>query len=161
MLGVVAGSTTRNSGRADNLARRLSSLYQDKDAESGVHLHAHQWVSRLPEPSSTPYVRDEVTCFYAHGNRMKDKTTDARPRVCVQTILKKGQTGAFAKRRVVTTARHIFFCQKESDEILDDVLLHDIESVRYGLTHSEAVRCGLRGQRQGARLPLKARNERC
>lgn len=46
-----------------------------------------------------------------------------------QVILKKGVAEAFAPRRVVMTARHIFFCQEGCDEILDDILLHEVESV--------------------------------
>ena len=92
------------SSRRGSAVRRASSLRTRNvlRQDSEPELPVFDLVNRLP--TLAPYVKDEV-------------------------IHKKTSAGGFAPRRIVTTASHIFFCPEDSDEVLDDILLHEIESV--------------------------------
>ena len=92
------------SSRRGSAARRASSLRTRNllRQDSELELPVFDLVNRLP--TLTPYVKDEV-------------------------IHKKTPAGSFAPRRIVTTASDIYFCPEDSDEVLDDILLHEIVSV--------------------------------
>ena len=99
------GSVRANEDARREASRRASAASILPDflrRESEPELPSFDFVKRLP--ALPPYAKDEV-------------------------ILKKTTAGGFAARRIVCIATHIFICPEDSDEVLDDILLHEIESV--------------------------------
>jgi len=46
-----------------------------------------------------------------------------------ENIFKKGASGVYGIRRIVTTETNVYFCQTGRDDVLDEMLVHEIASV--------------------------------
>lgn len=44
-------------------------------------------------------------------------------------LYKKGAQGVFVLRRIVTTESSIFFCQLDKSEVMDEIKMHEVDSV--------------------------------